>query len=301
MPENSKSSPSDNSGRNRAHKNDFKPEQSYVRTCLTMIHLSIRRYLFTRYMMVLLALALIPLALGIIYFLGYMIQHVGQPVEKVPYMKLNGMVQTMFRVMYIHFIIFFVANIFGFSLIRKEVDDRTLHLLFLQPVGKSTIIFTKFVGFLVVTWIFLSLSFFFTYTLFHIPYGIKSLLHDLFKNGRALTLVKELFVMLIALAMYGSFSMVMGSLFKTAWYGLIFYLWETGLPYLPSTMKFFTISHYLQAITPEKSAIPPKMFELYGEMPSTFRCSVTFLILLALFMGISFILIRKYECKYSEI
>jgi ABC-type transport system involved in multi-copper enzyme maturation permease subunit len=214
---------------------------------------------------------------------------------------LNKIIQILFRVLYIHFVIFFVANIFGFSLIRKEVDDRTLHLLFLQPIGKVTIILSKYLGFLIVTWLFLSVTFLCTYLLFHIPWGLKSMMKDLFEYGRALSLIEECFVMLVALAMYGAFSMVMGSLFKTGWYGLIFYLWETGLPYLPSTLKFFTISHYLQALTPEKSAISPKMFELYGEMPSLLRCWITFFLVLSVLIGITVFLIRRYECKYSEI
>ncbi len=105
--------------------------------------------------------------------------------------------------------------------------------------------------------------------------------------------------MLVALTMYGSISMVMGSLFKSGSYGLLFYLWETGVPYLPSTLKFFTISHYLQALTPEKGAVPPRLFELYGEVPSMLRCWVTIAIVLAVFISVSIFLIRRRECVYS--
>jgi ABC-type transport system involved in multi-copper enzyme maturation permease subunit len=278
---------------------ELDPKTRLIRTYLTLINLSIRRYLFSRYMWVLIFLGGLPVLFALIYWLRLIVIHSGPLVPK--YVELNNIVQTMFRVLYIHFVIFFVANIFGFSLIRKEVDDRTLHLLFLQPVSKVTIILSKYLGFIAVTWIFLSMTFLATYAFFLIPYGMKSLMKDLFENGRALSLLKECFVMLIALAMYGAFSMMMGSIFKTGGYGLIFYLWETALPYLPSTLKFFTISHYLQALTPEKSAISPRMFELYGTMPSLLRCWITFFILLAVLITITMFLIRRYECKYSEI
>ncbi len=285
-------------GAGDAERRLLDPRSRMIRTCLTLINLSVRRYLFTRYMWVLIGLGCMPLLLGLPYFLRVILVHTGPLVPK--YSELNTIVQTIFRVGYIHFIIFFTANIFGFSLIRQEVDDRTLHLLFLQPVNKVTIILSKYLGFIAVTWVFLSVTFLATYVFFLLPYGMKSLMKDLFENGRAISLLKECFVMLVALAMYGAFSMMMGSIFRTGGYGLIFYLWETGLPYLPSTLKFFTISHYLQALTPEKSAIPPRMFELYGTMPSLLRCWITFVILLAVLIGMTAFLIRRYECKYSE-
>jgi len=287
-----------NGGKETAYQ-ELYPKTRLIRTYLTLINLSIRRYLFTRYMWVLIYIGGLPVLFALIYWLRLVLIHSGPLTPN--YLELNKIVQTMFRVLYIHFIIFFVANIFGFSLIRKEVDDRTLHLLFLQPVSKVTIMLSKYLGFLTVTWVFLSMTFLATYVFFLIPYGMKSLMKDLFENHRALSLLKECFVMLIALIMYGAFSMMMGSIFKTGGYGLIFYLWETALPYLPSTLKFFTISHYLQALTPEKSAISPRMFELYGAMPSLLRCWITFIILLAVLITITMFLVRRYECKYSEI
>ncbi|MCX7766021.1 MAG: hypothetical protein N2246_04875, partial [Candidatus Sumerlaeia bacterium] len=70
--------------------------------------------------------------------------------------------------------------------------------------------------------------------------------------------------------------------------------------YLSSTLKFFTISYYIQAITPEKSAIPPRLFELFGTIPSLLRCWITLTIVLCVSIGITIIIIRSYECKYSE-
>jgi len=270
---------------------------SIWRQYLTLVNLSIRRYLFTRYMWVLLGLGLIPVFFTGLYCLTRL---VGPLPYSAPYIQLNAILQGMFRFFYIHFIIFFVANIFGFSLLRKEIDDRTLHHLLLQPVNKSTVILSKYIGFLIVTWILLSVTFLISYVLLFAPYGIRSLMTDLFEHGRVVSLVKECMVMLLALAMYGAFSMVMGTIFKTAWFGLVFYLWETGLPYLPSTMKFFTFSHYFQALTPEKSAIPPKMFEMYGEFPSPLRCYITLGIILAFLTALTVFLIRRCECKYSE-
>lgn len=265
---------------------------------MTIINLSIRRYLFTRYMWVLIILGLTPcLFTGMIAIAKIIHEGYGRQPQ---ISDMNQFMQMAFRLFYIHFVIFFVANIFGFLLLRREVDDRTLHYLFLQPVSKTLVILSKFVAFIIVTWIFLSATFLLMYVIMFIPYGIGVMSKDLFESGRAVSLIEECFVMLVALALYGSISMVMGTIFKTAWYGVIFYMWETALPYLPSTFKFFTISHYLQAITPERGAIPPHMFELYGEMPGPLHCVIAIVLILTVFIGITVFLIRRYECRYAE-
>jgi len=214
--------------------------------------------------------------------------------------EMNQFLQMAFRLFYIHFIIFFVAIIFGFTLLRKEVDDRTLHYLFLQPVDKTLVILSKYLAFVIVTWVFLCATFLLMYTIMFIPYGIGVMANDLFESGRATSLVEECFVMLVALVLYGAIFMVMGTIFKSAWFGAIFYIWETALPYLPSTFKYFTVSQYLQAMTPERGAISPQLFELYGEMPTPLHCVIAIVLILAIFIGLTVFIIRRYECHYSE-
>ncbi|HRR31566.1 MAG TPA: ABC transporter permease subunit, partial [Candidatus Sumerlaeia bacterium] len=198
------------------------------RQMLTIVNLSIRRYLFTRNMWVLVILGGLPLIFVALIILG-------KPITSLT--DANRAFQMTFRIYYIHFSIFFIASIFGFSLLRKEVDDRTLHYLFMQPVNRSLIIFSKYFGYIVVTWTYLSAAFLLTYFIMFLPFGLNVMKRELFHMGRAVSLIQECFVMLLALGLYGAVSMVMGTIFKSAWYGIIFYLWEAGLPYLPSTFK----------------------------------------------------------------
>ncbi|MCX7767230.1 MAG: ABC transporter permease, partial [Candidatus Sumerlaeia bacterium] len=191
------------------------------RQLVALVNLSIRRYLFTRYMWVLVILGGVPVLVSILYFLNVSFWNTK---EILPPDELNKIFQMIFRTLYIHFIIFFIANIFGFSLLRKEVDDRTLHYLFLQPVSKITVIISKYIAFLLVTWLYLTPTFIITYIIFQLPYGIEGIIKDLFEKGRALSLLKQCLVMFVALAIYGSISMVMGSLFKSGSYGALFYL-----------------------------------------------------------------------------
>lgn len=272
--------------------------RSLLRQYAVLINLGIRRNFSSSYIWVMLLLGVIPVFIGgiscINRLLNYKSTNIKSPAD------VNLLFNMLFRTLDIHFISFFIASIFGFSLLRKELDGRTLHYLFLQPVSKASIIISKYISFVIFTWIWLSLTFILSYVLFQIPFGFKSIIADLFQNRKILILSQECFVMLVALAVYGSIAMVFGSIFKSGAYGIIFYLWETGVPYLPSTLKYFTISHYLQALTPEKNLVPVKFFELLGDIPSTFRCLLTLSIILIIFISITILIVRCYECKYAE-
>lgn len=257
--------------------------------------LNIKRYLFTRYMQVLLMLGALPLAIAILAVANMKFQN--RTVMQIS--EMNKILQLMFRIFYIHFVIFFVANIFGFSLLRKEIDDKTLHYLLLQPVSKTAIILSKFASFIIIAWLYLSVMLILTNIVLLTPYGIENLTKQLFVRGEVFSLIQKTAVILLALIAYGSISMVMGSLLKSGTWGVLFYLWESGLPYLPSTVKYFTVSHYLQALTPGRSLIPPKMFELYGTLPSAFQSILTLMIVSSIFCGIAIFIIRHYECRYN--
>ncbi|MFH0793068.1 MAG: ABC transporter permease subunit [bacterium] len=282
--------------------NDREAQVRLARQIGAVTRMSVRRYLFTRYMWVLFYLGAIPVVLVTCQLIRALFLNVSAGyfvANWMPPADVNVFLQVLFRFLYIHFIIFWVATLFGFSLLRQEIDDQTLHYLFLQPIGRPTVILSKFLGFLAVTWIYLSATFLFSYFALMAPHGIKGISGDLFEAGRALTLIKECFIMLLALAMYGSISMVLGSIFKSSGAGLLFYMWEGVVPWLPSTLKFFTISHYLQALTPERSVIPRKAFELLGDLPSGLRCSVTLSLVLAAMIIITVFLVRRRECVYS--
>lgn len=282
---------------------DITPKKLLSRKFIRLSVLSIQRYLFTRYMAVLLGVGGYPLVIAILMGIVGLIKgkiHFGAATaDPAQIMKLQQTFQIIFRIFYIHFSIFFVASIFGFSLLRKEMDDQTLHYLFLQPISKTTIILSKFMAYIILSWLYLSIVFTLTYLLAFSTLGLKTLVILLFEKGKIWVLLQEVFVMFLALLIYGSIAMVMGSLFKSGFYGAIFYFWETALPYLPSTLKYFTISHYLQALTPEKSFIPEKLFQLFGTLPSAWFSIVVLMFIFLIFLGLTAIIIRFYECRYS--
>ncbi|GAB4319848.1 MAG: hypothetical protein Kow0059_14010 [Candidatus Sumerlaeia bacterium] len=283
----------------RTHQSTEGPGSGYSghRQFLALLALNLRQLMFSRYIWVLLVVGGLPVVLAGLYF----IRHLFIASGDAPFAEINSFFQLMFRTLYIHFIIFFIANIFGFALLRKELDDRTLHYLYLQPVSRLMILFSKFASFLVLTWTYLSVTFILTYVLLLAPYGAQAVVSDLFENRRAFSLIQALGVMFVALMAYGSISMVMGSLFKSGGYGALLLAWETGLPYLPSTMKSFTVSNYLQALSPERGAISrTRIFELLGTPPAYWECALAIAVVLVVFLSLSALIINLTECRYSD-
>ena len=71
------------------------------RTVFTLVNISMRRYLFTRYMWVLLFLGGIPIAISIIYMIAKILTQNQMPVVSYSHLSdLNKIIQTIFRVLY---------------------------------------------------------------------------------------------------------------------------------------------------------------------------------------------------------
>jgi hypothetical protein len=92
----------------------------------------------------------------------------------------------------------------------------------------------------------------------------------------------------------------MGSLFKSGFYALILLAWEAGLPYLPSTLKLWTVMYYLHSLLPERLTEQRKLFELLGE-PASVGVSILVVGFVSLvFIGICMALFQFRECLYKE-
>ena len=92
----------------------------------------------------------------------------------------------------------------------------------------------------------------------------------------------------------------MGSFFKSGSYALLLLAWESGLPYLPSALKMWTVMHYLHSLLPVRLDEQKRLFELLGE-PASVGLS------LAVIIGVSLVMVAVSsgvfyfkECLYGE-
>lgn len=256
--------------------------------------LSLRRLLRTDFLLVNLLLAALPVFIALL-IAGH--QHAnGMAIQQV-----HSVYENFLRIFFLLFSIFFIANIFGFGAVRQDFDQQTLHYLFLQPIPRWGIIAGKYLAFLSISSVICVTSLWLTYLAIALPaLGAGPVVADLFGAGRLLILVKESLVLILGLLAYGAIAMMMGTIFKSGFYALALLGWEGCLPYLPSTLKFLTVSHYLHSLLPERLAEQAKMFEMLGEPAST---GLSLLVLIGCPMaliGISTVIFYFKECAYGD-
>lgn len=255
--------------------------------------LSLRRLAYSKLMFVNIMLAALPVAIAVL--IATLNPHKFQNAQDV-----HAMYEFFLRIFYLHFIIFFVANIFGFAVMRQETEDRTLHYLFLQPVRRWMLIIGKLMAYLTLASGVCITSLWLTYFVMCLPLGVGPVVADLFGAGRFMILVKESIVLSLGLLAYGALAMLMGSFFKSAFYALLLLGWEAGLPYLPSVLKLWTVTHYLHSLLPERLTEQKKLFELLGEPASALLSLAVLLGVSLVIVGISVGLFRFKECLYGE-
>lgn len=260
--------------------------------------LSLRRLALAPSVLAYVGIAASPLLIVLIIHLATMHgrSHGFQSMQAV-----HSFYETFLRTLYLHFIIFFIATILGSAVMRQDREEQTLHYLFLQPVSRWMLVVAKLGAYLVVSSAVCIGSLWLTYLAMALPHcGPGAVMTDLFTNGRAVILAQESGVMILGLLAYGSFALLIGNFFKTATYALLLLAWEAGLPYLPSTLKFWTVMHYLQSLLPERLNEQSRMFELLGEQASTAMSLAVLLGVPCLFIGISIFAFRSRECLYGE-
>jgi ABC-type transport system involved in multi-copper enzyme maturation permease subunit len=215
--------------------------------------------------------------------------------------RVHDIFETWIRTFYLNFIVFFVASILGFGVVRQERDDRTLHYLFLQPVKRWALVLGKTAAFLTLASAICLASFWGAYLLMTLGrFGPRAAIADLFVEGRFVVLLRESGVLVLGLLAYGSIALLMGSLFKSGLYGLLLLAWETALPYLPSSMKMWTMMHYLQSLLPERPVESTRLFELLGDPAPVWLCILVLLAVPSFFVALCAVLFQWRECLYSE-
>lgn len=147
--------------------------------------------------------------------------------------------------LYLRFIIPVLGVFYGTSLIADEVEDKTITYLFTRPIARGAVVVGKYLAYLAATSLVVLPSVMILYFLV-VPTGGGSL------AAAFPALVKDLALLGIGLAVYGSLFAWVGAQFKYPLVtGLVFaFGWEQGIMVIPGYLKRFTIAYYIQGLVP---------------------------------------------------
>lgn len=272
------------------------PEGSAARRFQAAFVLSLRRLIRTKFLMRISILAALPVVMAILSYFGPDFASETETMRQI-----DGIWMLLISLVYLKFIVFFGASIFGFAVMRQEVEDQTLHYLLLQPVDRWMLIIGRFLAFLIIGSAICVTSLWISYFVLTGPrLGVGYVFDALFSEGRFQDLLTESLVIVLGLLVFGSLALLMASIFKSVFYVLLLLAWESSLPYLPSSLKFWTITHYLHGLLPQGYEVRRRFLSLAGEPPST-AMSLVFL------GGFSLVLIaaaiarfQSKECLYGD-
>jgi ABC-type transport system involved in multi-copper enzyme maturation permease subunit len=267
-----------------------------IREVWASLALSLRRLLWSTPMLGVVGLAAIPLVIAIV------ISAFPHGAGKIHSLAATHAIYEMFlRTLYIHFILFFVANLLGFAVVRQDVEEQTLHYLLLQPAPRWAVLTGKYLAYVILAAGVCVASLWLTYLTMGVSLqGPRAVAVDLLKDGRFVILAKESLVLVLELMAYGGLAMLIGSMFKSGFQTILILAWESAIPYLPSTLKLMTIMHYLQSLLPERLAENRRMFELLGEPASAGVCLIVLVSLALLFFALTTLIFHFKECRYGD-
>jgi ABC-type transport system involved in multi-copper enzyme maturation permease subunit len=168
------------------------------------------------------------------------IQHQGQGVR----MTGPAIFGLMIWVFYLRFTVPVLGVFYGTSLMADEVEDKTITYLFTRPIRRGAVLIGKYLAYLACTVFVVLPSVMLVYLLVVPMQGTL--------GGSFVDLLKDLALLAIGLAVYGSLFAFIGAKFKRPLLvGLVFIFgWEQAALAFPGYLKQFTIAYYLQAMVP---------------------------------------------------
>jgi len=168
--------------------------------------------------------------------------------------------------LYIRFIVPVLGMFYGTSLIADEVDDKTITYLFVRPIPRGSVIFGKYLAYVVCTALLILPSVVVVYFLV-VPIGGGSV------GAEFPALAADLALLALGIAAYGAlFGWVGARVKRPLVIGLVFVFgWEPGVLLFPGYLKRATVAYYLQGLVPhampDDSAVSMLM-QVFQEIPT---------------------------------
>jgi ABC-2 type transport system permease protein len=214
---------------------------SFLTAGLRIFDLSLGEMLWSRRTIFMLLVVGAPVAIAA--FLRVLIA-LGAPILENTRMTGPAIFGLMIWVFYLRFTVPVLGVFYGTSLMADEVEDKTITYLFTRPVRRGAVLFGKYLAYLGCTVLVVLPSVVIVYLLI-VP--IEGSLGASFVD-----LLKDLALLALGLAVYGSLFAFIGAKFKRPLLlGLVFIFgWEQMALAFPGYLKKFTVAYYLQALVP---------------------------------------------------
>jgi ABC-2 type transport system permease protein len=198
----------------------------------------------------------------------------------------------MIWVFYLRFTVPVLGVFYGTSLMADEVEDKTVTYLFTRPIRRGAVLLGKYLAYLACTVFVVLPSVMLVYLLIVPMQGSL--------GGSFIDLVKDLALLAIGLAAYGSLFAFIGAKFKRPLLiGLVFVFgWEQVALAFPGYLKQFTIAYYLQAMVPHampNDGVVSLIQGIFRESPGLFTSLFWLAVIWAVFLAMAAWIVERRE------
>lgn len=181
---------------------------------------------------------------------------------------------------------------YGTSLIADEVEDKTITYLFTRPISRESVLLGKYFAYLACTVLVVLPSLVLVW-LFVIPMGGSY-------GANFLDLLKDLAIVAVGLAVYGSLFAFIGARFKRPLLiGLVFIFgWEQVVLAFPGSFKYYTVAYYVQGLVPHampNDSTASLLQALFRETPSLGSAVLWLSVMLVFFLWAAGWLVARRE------
>ncbi len=205
------------------------------------------------------------------------------------------------QLFYLRLAIFFgCLGIFS-RLIRGEMIERSLHFFLLSPVRREVLLLAKFVAGSISALLLFESAIVADFALLYLPFGGMAWTYIL--NGPGLgQLAAYLGVAALACLGYGSVFLLLSMIFRNPTpAAMVFLLWETINPVLPSLLQKLSIASYLRHLMPV--AIAPEGFfallTVETEPTAAWTATLGLLLLILAVLVYACFRMRTLEIRYT--
>ena len=252
----------------------------YLSSALRIFDLSLGEMLWSRRTIFMALVVGAPVLIAVVLRL---LLALGAPVFQVNGTSMAGpaIFGLMIWVFYLRFTVPVLGVFYGTSLMADEVEDKTITYLFSRPIRRGAVLVGKYIAYLACT-VFVVLPSVVVVYLAIVP--VRGSLGASFPD-----LLKDLLLLGIGLAVYGSVFAFIGAAFKRPLLiGLIFIFgWEQAALAFPGYLRRLTVAYYLQALVPHtmpSDGIMSLIQAVFRETPSLGASLAALLILFGLFL-----------------
>ena len=213
----------------------------FIAAAFRIFDLSLGEMLWSRRTIFMLLVVGAPVVIALLLRL---LVSLGAPILENTRMTGPAIFGLMIWVFYLRFTVPVLGVFYGTSLMADEVEDKTITYLFTRPIRRGAVLFGKYLAYLGCTVLVVLPSVVLVY-LFIVP--MQGSLGASF-----IDLLKDLAMLALGLAVYGSVFAFIGAKFKRPLLiGLVFIFgWEQAALAFPGYLKKFTVAYYTQALVP---------------------------------------------------